>query len=109
MVSTRRLVCPSCAVSLKIDTFVMGMARDRSDEVIVRSTIDLAHNMGLDVVAEGVEDEETLEQLRALRCDLVQGYWLSRPLEHTEIADWMRTSPWTRTELPEVKALRRVV
>ena len=95
---------------LKIDkTFVMGMARDPSDGVIVRSTIDLAHNMGLAVVAEGVEDEDTLEQLRALRCDLVQGYWLSRPLEHTEIAEWMKTSTWTRGLQPEVKGLRRVV
>lgn len=95
---------------LKIDkTFVMGMARDPSDAVIVRSTIDLAHNMGLAVVAEGVEDEETLEQLCALHCDLVQGYWLSRPLEQEEVADWMRTSTWTRLEEPEVQGLRRVV
>jgi diguanylate cyclase (GGDEF)-like protein len=95
---------------LKIDkTFVIGMARDPSDAVIVRSTIDLAHNMGLAVVAEGVEDEDTLEELRALDCDLVQGYWLSRPLEHTEIAEWMKTSTWTRGLQPEVKALRRVV
>lgn len=95
---------------LKIDkTFVMGMARDPSDGVIVRSTIDLAHNMGLAVVAEGVEDEDTLEELRALRCDLVQGYWLSRPLEHAEIAEWMKTSTWTRGLQPEVKGLRRVV
>jgi EAL domain-containing protein (putative c-di-GMP-specific phosphodiesterase class I) len=94
---------------LKIDkTFVMGMARDASDAVIVRSTVDLAHAMGLAVVAEGVEDEATLEQLRALRCDFVQGYWLSRPLPRDEIAAWMRTSAWTR-EPPELKPLRRVV
>jgi EAL domain-containing protein (putative c-di-GMP-specific phosphodiesterase class I) len=59
-------------------------------------------------VAEGVEDEATLEQLRALRCDFVQGYWLSRPLPRDEIAAWMRTSAWTR-EPPELKPLRRVV
>jgi EAL domain-containing protein (putative c-di-GMP-specific phosphodiesterase class I) len=94
---------------LKIDkTFVMGMARDASDAVIVRSTVDLAHAMGLAVVAEGVEDEATLEQLRALRCDFVQGYWLSRPLQRDEIAAWMRTSAWMR-EPTEVKPLRRVV
>jgi diguanylate cyclase (GGDEF)-like protein len=95
---------------LKIDkTFVMGMARDASDAVIVRSTVDLAHAMGLAVVAEGVEDEATFDQLRALRCDFVQGYWLSRPLEHAEVAAWMRNSAWTRVEPPEVKPLRRVV
>jgi len=95
---------------LKIDkTFVIGMARDPSDAVIVRSTIDLAHNMGLAVVAEGVEDEDTLDQLRALRCDLVQGYWLSRPLEHAEVVEWMKSSVWTRIEPPEVRGLRRVV
>jgi predicted signal transduction protein with EAL and GGDEF domain len=60
---------------LKFDkTFVTGMARDPSDAVIVRSTIDLAHNMGLAVVPEGVEGEATFDQLRALGCDMVQGY-----------------------------------
>ena len=76
---------------LKIDkSFVMGMGRDSSDCIIVRSTIDLAHNMGLAVVAEGVEDDATLERLRALGCDMVQGFLLSRPLGATEIAAWMR-------------------
>ena len=94
---------------LKIDkTFVMGMARDRGDAVIVRSTIDLAHNMGLAVVAEGVEDEATFEQLRALGCDMAQGYWLSRPMGAAEIPVWMRGSVWTRS-VPEVRGLRRVV
>jgi EAL domain-containing protein (putative c-di-GMP-specific phosphodiesterase class I) len=94
---------------LKIDkTFVSGMARDPSDAVIVRSTVDLAHNMGLAVVAEGVEDETTFEQLRALRCDLVQGYWVSRPLDHAAAAEWMRSSAWTRVDPHAVKALRRV-
>jgi diguanylate cyclase (GGDEF)-like protein len=93
---------------LKIDkTFIMGMARDREDAVIVRSTIDLAHNLGLAVVAEGVEDEATFEQLRALGCDMAQGYWLSRPLGAAELAAWMRGSVWTRT-VPEWKGLRLV-
>ena len=95
---------------LKIDkTFVMGMARDASNAVIVRSTIDLAHNLGLAVVAEGVEDEATFEQLRLLGCDMAQGYWLSRPLTHGEIPAWMRDSAWTRAIVPEPKGLRRVV
>jgi len=95
---------------LKIDkTFVMGMARDPSDGVIVRSTIDLAHNMGLTVVAEGVEDEDTLDELKRLRCDVVQGYWLSRPLEQVKLVEWMKTSPWTRVLHAEAAPLRRVV
>jgi len=94
---------------LKIDkTFVTGMARDPNDAVIVRSTIDLAHNMGLVVVAEGVEDEATLDQLRSLGCDVVQGYFLSLPLAATEIPAWMRGSAWTRFS-PETPGLRRVV
>jgi diguanylate cyclase (GGDEF)-like protein len=95
---------------LKIDkTFVIGMAHDRSDVVIVRSTIDLAHNMGLAVVAEGVEDEATFDRLRALGCDMVQGYWLSRPLGAAEIPAWMRGSAWTRSLPVETKGLLRVV
>ena len=72
---------------LKIDrSFVMDMAHDASDAMIVRSTIDLAHNMGLTVVAEGVDDEVVLERLRALGCDLVQGYLLCRPLQAAEVS-----------------------
>jgi EAL domain-containing protein (putative c-di-GMP-specific phosphodiesterase class I) len=94
---------------LKIDkSFVQRMARDASDAVIVRSTIDLAHNMGLYVVAEGVEDETTLERLRALGCDMVQGFFLAKPMTAKDVAHWMRTSPWARLA-PEPTELRRVV
>ena len=66
---------------IKIDkSFVMEMAVDASDAAIVRSTIDLAHNLGLKVVAEGVESEDAWRQLEALGCDFAQGYYLSRPL-----------------------------
>jgi predicted signal transduction protein with EAL and GGDEF domain len=94
---------------LKIDkTFITGMARDAIDGVIVRSTIELAHNMGLVVVAEGVEDEATLDHLRALGCDAVQGYFLSRPMAATELVAWVRGSAWTRAT-PGAPGLRRVV
>jgi diguanylate cyclase (GGDEF)-like protein len=94
---------------LKIDkSFVMSMAGDASDALIVRSTIDLAHNMGLRVVAEGVEDEATLERLRSIGCDLVQGFLLSRPLGAGELAVWMRGSVWARNTR-ETTGLRRVV
>lgn len=75
---------------LKIDkSFVMGMTEHKDDETIVRSTIDLAHNMGLKVVAEGVESEEVLTRLRELRCDLVQGYHLTRPLPPMKLEAWL--------------------
>ena len=93
---------------LKIDkSFVTGMARDDSDAVIVRSTIDLAHNMGLVVVAEGVEDEATLERLRALRCDMVQGFYFSRPMVAEEVEHWIRNAGALRAVRDG--GLRRVV
>jgi EAL domain-containing protein (putative c-di-GMP-specific phosphodiesterase class I) len=94
---------------LKIDrSFVMNMAADASDEVIVRSTIELAHNMGLEVVAEGVEDEATLRRLRDMGCDMVQGYHLSKPLPSAEAGRWLRANASGRA-FGEVTELRRVV
>jgi EAL domain-containing protein (putative c-di-GMP-specific phosphodiesterase class I) len=80
---------------LKIErSFVMGMTEDKDDRVIVRSTIELAHNLGLQVVAEGVETEACLRQLRDLRCDLAQGYLVSGPLRRRTLETWLRESPW---------------
>ena len=67
----------------------MGMGTDKDDEIIVRSTIDLGHNMGLKVVAEGVETEEVLHRLKSLRCDLAQGYFMSRPLPPDCLEAWL--------------------
>ena len=65
---------------LKIDrSFVMNMRNDQNDMMIVRSIVELAHNLGLRVVAEGVEDNETLLKLRSLGCDVMQGYHVGRP------------------------------
>ena len=65
---------------IKVDrSFVMKLATDAADAVIVRSTIDLAHNLGLKVVAEGVEDEISLQRLIEYGCDCAQGYYFSRP------------------------------
>lgn len=75
---------------LKIDkSFVMHMADETNDEVIVRSTIDLAHNLGLSVVAEGVESELHLQTLRGLGCDIGQGFHIGRPLRIEEFHQWM--------------------
>jgi EAL domain-containing protein (putative c-di-GMP-specific phosphodiesterase class I) len=74
---------------LKIDkSFVMGMNSNDGDVTIVRSTIDLAHNLGLTVVAEGVENGEVLGRLRDLGCDEMQGYLISRPLPVAEFIAW---------------------
>lgn len=88
---------------LKIDkSFVMGMAsagqelaagEGHGDVQIVRSTIDLAHNLGLTVVAEGVETEAVMERLRGLRCDDAQGYFISRPLPVGDFLAWLHEGP----------------
>jgi diguanylate cyclase (GGDEF)-like protein len=75
---------------LKIDkSFVMAMEKDEGDAKIVRSTIDLAHNLGLTVVAEGVENEAVLSLLHALNCDEGQGYHMSKPLPVADFCDWV--------------------
>jgi diguanylate cyclase (GGDEF)-like protein len=77
---------------IKIDrSFVMNMEKDENDAVIVRSTIDLGRNLGLKVVAEGVESKEVWSDLARLDCDLAQGYYLGRPMAGEAIADWVRT------------------
>ncbi len=79
---------------LKIDkSFITNYALDHNDGIIVRSTVDLAHNLGLWVVAEGVEDQVTLEGLRLIGCDTAQGYHLSRPMPAREFERWLRARP----------------
>jgi diguanylate cyclase (GGDEF)-like protein len=78
------------ANELKIDkSFVFTMTSNSNDAVIVRSTIELGHNLGLRLVAEGVEDGETWTMLKALGCDVIQGYHLSRPLPADQLQTWM--------------------
>jgi diguanylate cyclase (GGDEF)-like protein len=81
---------------LKIDrSFVTPMLRDESDLIIVRSTINLAHDLGLGIIAEGVEDQLTLARLAHLGCDLAQGFHLSKPLPAAEFAAWMAAKETT--------------
>ena len=92
---------------LKIDrSFVMGMEDDRADLKIVRSTVDLAHNLGYRVVAEGVETAQTWAILRALKCDMAQGYFMAKPMPENDIATWLGqwSQPQTRlrTEFAEL-------
>jgi diguanylate cyclase (GGDEF)-like protein/PAS domain S-box-containing protein len=75
---------------IKIDkSFVTDMVRNESDAEIVSATINLAHNLGRQVVAEGIEDEATWDMLRELGCDLGQGYYLSKPLPPDELSRWL--------------------
>jgi diguanylate cyclase (GGDEF)-like protein len=76
---------------LKIDkSFVMDMTKDDSDRVIVHSTIELGHNLGLSVVAEGIEDELTKNVLEAIQCDYAQGYYYSKPKSNVEFIAWLQ-------------------
>jgi EAL domain-containing protein (putative c-di-GMP-specific phosphodiesterase class I) len=78
---------------LKIDrSFVMNMSSDENDAVIVRSTIDLGHNLGLRVVAEGVEDETAMRTLGELNCDTAQGYYLGRPVPAAGLLEILTSS-----------------
>jgi EAL domain-containing protein (putative c-di-GMP-specific phosphodiesterase class I) len=74
---------------LKIDrSFVLGLS-EGEDDTLVRCLIDLAHNLGLRVVAEGVETLEVCQQLTELGCDAAQGYFISRPGPAEEVAEWI--------------------
>jgi len=76
---------------IKIDrSFVMAMDRSDDDATIVRSTIDLGRNLGLEVVAEGVETEAIWNHLESLGCTVAQGYYLSRPVPPAELRAWLR-------------------
>jgi EAL domain-containing protein (putative c-di-GMP-specific phosphodiesterase class I)/acetolactate synthase regulatory subunit len=76
--------------AVKIDRqFVMPMTTDHRREAIVRATIALGHDLGFEVVAEGVEDRETWELLGALGCDVAQGYHIARPMPPVEVSGWL--------------------
>jgi diguanylate cyclase (GGDEF)-like protein/PAS domain S-box-containing protein len=80
---------------IKIDkAFVMGMLTSDADAAIVRTVIDLAHNLGKQVCAEGVEDAETLRRLEEMGCDLAQGYFISRPVPAATLMTWLTENSW---------------
>lgn len=80
--------------ALKIDrTFIEDMRVDEQDAIIVRSTITLAHNLGRQVVAEGVEDRVTLGLLEEMGCDLAQGFLIGRPLPPAAVVEWLNGGP----------------
>ena len=77
--------------TIKIDkSFVGDIVGNNSDEIIVRSVIDIAHNIGQVVIAEGIEDQACLERLISLNCDYGQGYFFSRPLPGKDVIPWLQ-------------------
>lgn len=81
--------------TLKIDrSFIRGMLDDEHDEIIVNSTIQLAHNLGLSVVAEGVENHQTYQRLNELGCDLAQGFFIARPMDLEHAEKWLKSGKW---------------
>ena len=82
---------------IKIDkSFVLGMSQDADDDTIVKSTIDLGHNLGFTVVAEGVETLETSNRLTQLGCHLAQGFLVAKPMPGPHVIPWLNEF----TELP---------
>ncbi|HEV7485988.1 MAG TPA: EAL domain-containing protein [Thermoanaerobaculia bacterium] len=80
---------------IKIDkAFVLGMLTSDADAAIVRTVIDLAHNLGKQVCAEGVEDAETLRRLEEMGCDLAQGYFISRAVPAAALMVWLTENSW---------------
>lgn len=76
---------------LKLDqSLIQGISSDNKSKVIVKSMIDMAHALSYHVVAEGVEDNDTLRCLEELQCDSVQGFYFSRPLQHDQILEWSK-------------------
>ncbi len=83
---------------LKIDrSFVMHLTTNANDAEIVRSTVDLGHNLGLSIVAEGVEDQASMTFLIEVGCDIAQGYYIARPMPAAEVPLWVRGSSWRAT------------
>jgi len=80
---------------IKIDkSFVMNMHEDKDNNVIVKSTIELAHNLGYDVVAEGIENEDVYKLLQQYGCNIGQGFFMSKPLPIDEIEQWLNEKKW---------------
>ena len=80
---------------LKIDrSFVLDLDKDQDNQVIVQSTINLAHSLGLSVVAEGIESESVMRMLSGYGCDRVQGYYLCKPKPAEDVLRWLQESQW---------------
>jgi EAL domain-containing protein (putative c-di-GMP-specific phosphodiesterase class I) len=80
---------------LKIDkSFVLNMQDDPEDRKIAKAVIDLAHNFGMRVVAEGIETKQALNLLTEMGCDQGQGYYMAKPMPEKDIKKWLIESSW---------------
>lgn len=76
---------------LKIDkSFVLEITHDENDAAIAMASIQMAHALGLEVIAEGIENKESWEMLHIMGCDYGQGYWMAKPMPHTELLSWLK-------------------
>ncbi len=82
------------------------MLTDENDAVIVRATIDMAHDLGLEVTAEGIEDEATWNALVEMACDRAQGYYMGKPMPADELERWLDESPFGCPQRPAAEAQR---
>ena len=93
------------AQEIKIDrSFVLNMHKNVDDKTIVRSVIDLADNLGMKVVAEGVENREIYDLLKDMDCYCAQGYYISRPVEEERFNDWLDDPQWGEPAPGEIAA-----
>ncbi|GLQ31590.1 EAL domain-containing protein [Litoribrevibacter albus] len=87
------------ATEIKLDrSLITDILSSESDRVIVQTSIDMAHNLGYDLVAEGVETQEVLDLLTSMKCDKIQGYHLSRPLDREAMSAWLEEALNTACE-----------
>ena len=87
------------ATEIKLDrSLIMDICTSESSKIIVETTINMAHGLGYKLVAEGVEDEETVDLLKQMGCDYMQGYWLCRPIPLTELTQWLADQHSTSIE-----------
>ncbi len=92
---------------LKLDRSLVGALSEEEDRTIIRSTIHLAHQMGLTVLAEGVETKEAWRQLRSMGCERAQGFLIAKPLPAREVPAWLATWNQHARELSATKPARR--
>jgi len=90
---------------IKIDrSFVLNMNTNEEDASIVKATIELGHSLGMNVVAEGVEDQASLDHLQELGCDIAQGYYISRPIPFPQFVNWMKSNQANKAKQIHQKA-----
>lgn len=92
---------------LKIDqSFVKEMIHNPDDAHIVQAMLDLGHTFGLQVIAEGIEDRETLDRLTAMGCDCGQGYYIARPMPYDSLQEWIDHSGWAEADTPATAGVK---